>query len=311
MRILVLGAGATGGYFGGRLAEAGADVSFLLRPARAARIAADGLRIRSPAGDAHVRVATVTADALTAPADLVLLSCKAYDLDDAVAAIAPAVGPQTAVLPVLNGLLHFDRLDAAFGAQRVLGGLCQIGATLAADGTVLHTGKPHAITFGERAGGTSARVEAIAAAFAPARCPSRLSREITQDLWEKFSFLTALAGATCLMRAPIGVIVATRDGLAILRDLYAECGAVAAASGTPLRAVAMEGALATLTEAGSPGTASMMRDLEAGGRIEADHVVGDMLRRAEAAGMAAPLLRVVFCHLQSYEGRRAAAARAA
>ena len=214
------------------------------------------------------------------------------------------------MLPVLNGLRHFERLDAAFGAERVLGGLCQIGATLGPDGTVLHTGKPHTITFGERAGGTSARTEAIAAAFAPARCPSRLSREVMQDLWEKFAFLTSLAGATCLMRAPVGIIVATREGEAILRDLYAECGAVAAASGHRLRPQAVEAALATLTQAGSPGTASMMRDLEGGGRIEADHVVGDMLGRAEAEGVAAPLLRVVFCHLQSYEGR-AAATRAA
>ena len=311
MRILVLGAGATGGYFGGRLAEAGADVTFLLRPARAATIAAEGLRIRSPEGDADIRVATVTAaDQLDGAADLVLLSCKAYDLDAAIAAITGAVGPNTTILPVLNGLQHFERLDGAFGAARVLGGLCHIGATLAPDGTVLHTNRAHTLTFGERGGGTSARAEAIAAACAPALFPSRLSHEVTQDLWEKYAFLAALASATCLMRAPVGPILATRDGEAILRELFAECGRVAEAFGHPLRGRAIDSGLAVLTARGSANSASMMRDLKAGGRIEADPIIGDLLRRAESKGIAAPLLRVAFCHLQTYQELRDEQAKA-
>ncbi len=311
MRILVLGAGATGGYFGGRLAQAGADVTFLLRPARAAKIAAEGLRIRSPEGDADVRVATVTAEQLERAADLVLLSCKAYDLDAAMAAIKPAVGPETTILPVLNGLQHFDRLDAAFGAARVLGGLCHIGATLAPDGTVLHTNRAHTLTFGERGGGTSARAEAIAAACTPALFPSRLSHEVTQDLWEKYAFLAALASATCLMRAPVGCILATRDGEAILRELFVECGRVAEAFGHPLRDKALDSGLAYITARGSANSASMMRDLEAGGRVEADPIIGDLLRRAESKRVATPLLRVAFCHLQTYEARREEKAKAA
>ncbi|WP_158811627.1 2-dehydropantoate 2-reductase [Beijerinckia sp. L45] len=306
MRILILGAGATGGYFGGRLAQSGADVTFLLRPARAARIAAEGLRIRSPEGDFQGPVATVTAEALTAPYDLVVLSCKAYDLDQAMDAIKPAVGPSTAILPLLNGLNHFERLDAAFGAGQILGGLCHIGATMEPDGTIVHFNRLHSLTFGERAGGVSPRIDAIAAIMAKANFASRLSSDVLQDLWEKFAFLSALAGATCLMRASVGAIVSTRDGDAIIRELFLECQAVAAAAGKPVRPKAIDSGLTYLTAPGSNSTASMMRDIEGKQRIEADHVIGDLLRRAEAAGLKTPLLRVAFCHLQSYEARQAA-----
>lgn len=305
MRILILGAGATGGYYGGRLAQSGADVTFLLRPARAARIAAEGLRIRSPEGDFHGPVATVTAETLAGPYDLIVLSCKAYDLDQAIDSIKPAVGPDTAILPLLNGLNHFERLDAAFGAQRVLGGLCHIGATMDPDGTIVHFNRLHSLTFGERAGGTSSRVDAIAAIMAKANFVLHLSTDVLQDLWDKFAFLSTLAGATCLMRASVGTIVSTREGDAIIRELFLECQAVAEAAGKPMKPKAIASGLGYLTAPGSIATASMMRDIEGGQRIEADHIIGDLLRRAEAAGLKTPLLRVAFCHLQSYEARRA------
>ena len=306
MRILILGAGATGGYFGGRLVEAGADVTFLLRPEKARRLAADGLRIKSPEGDLHTAITIVTAETLAARYDLIIVSCKAYDLEAAMAAITPAIGPETAILPLLNGLLHFDRLDAVFGVERVLGGLCHIGATLDAAGTVVHFNRLHSLTFGERAGGASARAHAIAAVFATARFASRESPNVAQDIWEKFAFLAALAGSTCLMRASVGAIVATRDGDAIIRALFEECQAVAAAYHHPMRPKPIEAGLAYLTEPGSASTASMMRDIEVGQRVEADHILGDLLRRAEAKGLDTPLLRVAFCHLQSYEARRGA-----
>jgi 2-dehydropantoate 2-reductase len=218
MRILILGAGGTGGYFGGRLAQAGVDVTFLVRPARAAQLDRDGLVIRSPIGDANFPVQHVTADALPAlaaqkPFDLVILSCKAYDLDSSIDAIAPAVGANTAVLPILNGLHHYNALDLRFGREAVLGGLCFISATKAPDGAVLHLGKPAKLTFGERDGGAaSARVRAFAAACAQANLDHLASEHIGQEQWIKYTFLTALAAATCLLRADIGTIVATDDG---------------------------------------------------------------------------------------------------
>lgn len=310
MRMLVLGAGGTGGYFGGRLAQAGVDVTFLVREARARQLSRDGLVIRSPLGDAQLPVAQLVAGELAAvaaerPFDLVLLSCKAYDLDSAIEAIAPAMGEGTAVLPILNGLRHYAALDARFGANRVLGGLCFISAMKGEQGEVLHLGKPASVTFGERDGrASSARGEALATAFAAAGVDHRHSPDIVQDLWIKFSFLTTLAGATCLMRASIGSIVAAEGGQAFVEAMYDECVAVAAAAGQPIPREAQDNARRMLTQAGSTVTASMLRDLESGQRIEGAHIVGDMRQRAREAGQVAPLLDLAWVHLQAYEGRR-------
>jgi len=311
MRILVLGAGGTGGYFGGRLAQAGVDVTFLVRPARAAQLDSEGLVIRSPLGDATFPVAHVTADALPAlaaeqPFDLVILSCKAYDLDSSIEAIAPAVSSRTTVLPILNGLRHYAALDARFGRDAVLGGLCFISATKAADGAVLHLAPAAKLTFGERdTPGNSARVLSVAAACVQAGVDHVASDAIGQEQWVKYTFLTTLAAATCLMRADVGTIVATEDGADIVRGLYAECLAVAEAAGEPIPEKAQAVALAATTQEGSALKASMLRDLEAGQQVEAEQIVGDMRVRARAAGQAAPLLAVAYAHLQAYQRQRA------
>lgn len=310
MRILVLGAGGTGGYFGGRLAQSGADVTFLVRPVRAAQLEKHGLQIRSPLGDAEIPVTHVVAEDLPElaqekPFDLVVLSCKAYDLDSSIGAIAPAVGADATVLPILNGLLHYAALDARFGRERVLGGLCFISATKGPDGEILHLAKPASITFGERDGNPdSARVAAFAAACARAGIDHVASPRIAQEQWIKFSFLAALAAGTCLMRASVGAIVATEGGADFMRALYAECVAVAADGGEPIPAAAQAKALETLTQPGLEVKASMLRDLEAGQSVEAAHIVGDMLHRAQAAGIAAPLLQAAWVHLQAYEAQR-------
>lgn len=312
MRILILGAGGTGGYFGGRLAQAGIDVTFLVRAPRAAQLQRDGLVIRSPLGDAAFPVAHVTADTLPAlaqerPFDLVILSCKAYDLDSSIDAIAPAVGAGTTVLPILNGLRHYGALDARFGHDAVLGGLCFISATKADDGAIVHLDKPARITFGERDGATgSARVAALAAACETAGIDHVATDDIAREQWIKHTFLATLAAGTCLMRADVGHIVATGHGTAFMRALYDECLAVAAHAGQPIPAKAQEIALSALTKAGSPIKASMLRDLEAGQRVEAAHIVGDMLDRALAAGHPAPRLQDAYCHLQAYEAQRGA-----
>ena len=307
MRVLVLGAGGTGGYFGGRLAQAGADVTFLVRPARAVLLRERGLRIRSPLGDADLDVATVTAQDLPAlaaarPFDLVLLACKAYDLDSAIESVAPAVGANTAVLPILNGLLHYDALDARFGRERVPGGLCFIGATLGADGEVLHLGRPASITFGLREGNADGGVLArLAAAYAQAGVDHLYAPDIAAAQWIKYSFLAALAAGTCLMRTSVGTVVAAEGGEAFMAALHAECLAVAAAEGHPVPEDEARTARAGLTRAGSPVTASMLRDLQAGLRVEALQIVGDMVHRAHRAGLQVPRLEAAWVHLQAYE----------
>lgn len=310
MRILVLGAGGTGGYFGGRLAQAGVDVTFLVREGRVAQLERDGLVIRSPLGDAQFPVRYLLAAQLAEvasaqPFDLILLSSKAYDLDSAIEAIAPAVGEGTTVWPILNGLKHYDALDRRFGIERVLGGLCFISATKNERGEVLHLGRPASVTFGERHGEPrSARCQALADAFAKAGVDHTYSQHIAQDQWIKFAFLTTLAAATCLMRASIGEIVAAEGGQAFIEALYAECLAAAAATGHPVPDEARQNARRMLTQAGSPMTASMLRDLQAGQRTEGAHIVGDMLARAHAAGHPAPALAAAWVHLQAYEARR-------
>lgn len=306
MRILVVGAGATGGYFGGRLLQAGQDVTFLVRERRAALLAQRGLRIRSALGDADLAAPpTVTAATLREPFDLVLLSCKAWDLPQAIADIAPAMGPHSAVLPVLNGMRQLDLLDASFGAARVLGGQCVIAATLDAEGTVRHLNRSHSLGFGERDGSDSERVQRIARTLAGANFESRASHHVMQDMWDKWVFLASLAGITCLMRAPVGDIVAAPGGRDAALALLDDCRRVAAACGHEPRETVIERARGMLTEAGSGFTASMMRDLEQGHRVEADHVIGDLLARGEAHGVDTPLLRLAYAHLKAYEARRA------
>ena len=182
MRILVVGAGAIGGYFGGRLHQAGRDVTFLVRPKRASELASNGLVIKSPSGDVTLKnPPTVQADRLSEKFDAVLLSCKAFDLEDAIKSFAPAVGPNTAIIPLLNGMLHLDVLDRKFGPERVLGGLCAIAATLNEAREVVQLGPLQSLGFGERNGAISDRVRAVADAFAPGNFGSAASEHIMKS----------------------------------------------------------------------------------------------------------------------------------
>lgn len=304
MRILVVGAGAIGGYFGARLLEAGRDVTFLVRPQRAAVLAAAGLTVRSAAGDVELRdPPTVTAGRLAGPFDLVLVSSKAYDLDGAIDAFAPAVGPQTAVLPLLNGMRHLDVLSERFGRERVLGGQCIISTTLDAEGRILHLSPFHELTFGELDGSLSPRVRDIAAAFEPAKFDARTSAAIVQEMWEKWVFISTLAGITCLLRAPIGDIVAA-GAQGLTAKLLDETASIARRAGFPPSAAGLERALATFTTPGSPLMASMTRDVENNAPIEGDHIIGDLVARGEALRANTPILHLVAAHLKAYEVRR-------
>src|SRR3984885_209653 len=307
MKILVVGAGAIGGYFGGRLLDAGRDVTFLVRPKRAAQLAETGLVIKSRLGDATLaKPPPVQSRELRRPFDLILLSLKAYDLEAAIDSFAAAVGPETAILPLLNGMSHLDLLDRRFGQDRVLGGaVLLLSATLDEQGRILHLNDGHILGFGERDGTRSPRIEAIAREFAGVKTEARASTQIMLEMWEKWVFIAGLAGITCLMRASIGDIVAA-GGAPLSLQLLEECGAVAASAGFPPRPEVIERLRALLTAAGSPFTASMLRDIEHGGRTEADHVIGDLVRRGERVlppGLS--VLRVAYANLKAYEARRA------
>ena len=301
MRVLVVGAGAIGGYFGGRMLEAGRDVTFLVRPKRAGELASAGLVIKSPNGDVTLKMPpTVQADTIKDKFDVVVLSCKAYDLDDAIRSFAPAVGPQTSIIPMLNGMAHLDTLDRTFGRERVLGGLCAIAVTLNEQREVVQLQPLQTLGFGERDGGTSERVRAIADAFSVVN-GALPSENVIQDMWEKWVFLASIAASTSLMRAPIGAIVAAPGGKDFLLGILDECTAVAKAAGHAPGGPFFQRIKGMLTAEGSPMTASMFRDIKAGAKVEADHVIGDMIARADAAKIPAPKLRTAYTHLKAYE----------
>jgi len=305
MRVLVVGAGAIGGYFGGRLLQAGKDITFLVRPRRAAELASAGLVIKSPNGDVTLKnPPEVQADALKEKFDVVLLSCKAFDLDDAIQSFAPAVGPNTSIIPLLNGMLHLKVLDEKFGRDRVLGGLCAIAATLNEQREVVQLQPMNSLNFGERDGKMTDRVRAIADIFASGKFGSVASENVMQEMWEKWVFLASLAASTSLMRAPVGSILAAPGGRDFLLGILDECSAIAKAAGHAPRAPFLERTHGMLTTEGSPLTASMFRDIKAGARVEADHVIGDLIARADAARIPVPKLRTAYTHLKAYEKQR-------
>jgi len=305
VKILILGAGAIGGYVGGRLHQHGADVTFLVRPARQQAMQRDGLVIKSTKGDITQKVKTVLKGGEGGPYDVVLLTPKAYDLDSAIEAIAPAVGANTTVVPLLNGMRHLDVLDAKFGKDKVVGGLARVGVALSKDGHVLHTSPFAAISFGERrAAPPRASLAELDAAIKKSGIDGGLHKNIVQDLWDKWIMLCSLAATNCLMRGSSGDILEAEEGRAIVMETVDECQKVAAAAGHDPGEKGMQTIRGFLTVKGSRFTASMLHDLEKGSMVEADHIVGDMIARAKKAGIATPILRTAFAHLQVYMHRR-------
>jgi 2-dehydropantoate 2-reductase len=308
MRVLVVGAGAIGGYFGGRMLQAGRDITFLVRPRRAAELAGEGLVIKSPLGDVTLKnPPTVQAGKFDEKFDVVLLSCKAFDLDDAIASFAPAIGPRTAIIPLLNGMRHLDVLEQKFGAGCVLGGQCAIAVTLDEHRHVVQLAPMQSLGFGERDGKMTDRVRTIAETFASGNFGAQASDHILHDMWEKWIFLATLAASTSVMRAPVGHILAAPGGREFILGVRDECSSVATAAGYAPREAFLTRTHGMLTTEGSSLTASMYRDIKVGAPIEADQIVGDLIARADAAKAPVPRLRVVYTHLKAYELQRAQA----
>ncbi|WP_250628178.1 ketopantoate reductase family protein [Pinirhizobacter soli] len=305
MRYLILGAGALGGFFGGRMLEAGLDTTFLVREHRAAALARRGLRVTSPKGDILVdKPPLVQADGLKAEYDAIILSCKAYDLASAMEAIAPAVSVDTAIIPLLNGMDHIERLQHRFDVRNVLGGLSVISASLDAEGDVRHHNDLDLLSFGELDGSHSARVGAIQSDLSKTRFTVQVPDDIQLAMWEKWCFIASLAGINCLMRASVGEVV-DAGGVSLALKLYDECAAVAAWQGFAPRAEVRQRAGAALTAKDSPLTASMLRDIQRGSSTEGEHILGSLLRRATSANIDAPTLEAATVHLRAYENSRA------
>lgn len=294
MRILIVGAGGTGGAFGTRLQEAGRDVTYLVRERRADALRRDGLRFVSPDGDRTHPVQTIVAGEPADPFDLVLITVKAAGLESAIADVQPYVGPDAPVLPVLNGMAHMERLERAFPG-RVLGGLAKIVATLDGD-TVRQLTGLSTLTVGAL---DNAEVPApIVEALDVPGIELSVSDDVIGALWEKWAFIAAAGVVTCLFRGPVGRII-DAGGLPKIHEAIAELEAVAAAAGHPVSDAAHAQSLAMLTEPGSAFTSSLYRDLVAGLPTEAEHILGDLARRARDLGVETPLLDLTLIQIRT------------
>jgi 2-dehydropantoate 2-reductase len=303
MRILIVGAGSTGGYFGGRLAQAGRDVTFLVRPARAARLEAIGLQIKSPHGDVTLKPQLVTPGNIAGPFDAVLVTVKAFSLERALEDFAPAVGPETMILPVLNGMKHVGILAGRFGARAVVGCVCKVAATIDDEGRIVQLAPFQDLIYGELSGAPCLRTDQLDAVMQDAGFDARLSPTIEREMWEKWVLLATLGGITCLLRGNVGEIVAAPGGLDVVARFLEEVVAVVTAVGHPPSEDFVANAKAKLTEKGSTLTSSMYRDLEKGSPTEVDQIIGDLLARAQHARVPTPLLAAAYTHLSIYQSR--------
>jgi 2-dehydropantoate 2-reductase len=305
MRILIVGAGAVGGYFGGRLAQAGREVTFLVRPARAKQLRQDGLRIISPHGDAVLTPKLISATEIDTPYDLVFLSVKAYALEAAMNDFTAAVGPETMILPVLNGMRHLDLLTKRFGEYPVIGGVCLVATEIDGEGRIVQLADMQQLLYGERNGEKTTRLQKLDTTVQGAGFDAFLSTDIMQAMWEKWVHLASLGAITCLMRGTIGEVVAAPGGAELSLKVVDESAAVATACGhKPSEAIISRHA-AAMTTPRSPLTSSMYRDLRKGAPVEVDHILGDFIERGNAHGVATPLLQAAFVNLRVYQARLA------
>ena len=303
MRLLVVGAGSTGGYFGGRLAQAGRDVTFLVRSKRAAQLSETGLRIMSPHGDATIHPKVKTAGVLDGPYDAVLLSVKTFQLEEALDGLTPAIGPDTMILPVLNGMNHMDVLRRRFSPHNVIGCALKVATVLEDDGRIVQLAPLQDLAYGELDGRVTPRITALDQFMRGGEIGARLSDVIEREMWEKWILLAATGAITCLMRGTVGEIEACPGGVGFAVGLLDEVTAIVTAVGVAPSAGFLAAARTQLTAKGSPFASSMFRDVQRGRPIEVEGIVGDLVRRGEQAGVTAPLLAAAYTHLSVYQNK--------
>jgi 2-dehydropantoate 2-reductase len=289
MRVLIVGAGAVGGFLAARLTDGGDDVAVLVRPARADGLNKDGLRVREGSTTSTYRPRVVTASELEPEFDLVVLAVKSDAIAGAIDDIAPAVGPSTAVVPFLNGMRHVDPLVSRFGSA-VLGGVLRVATDLEDDGAILVITPLFEVEIGELPSSSGQRVADIAARFTAAGAKVTIPADIVGAMWTKWVFIASVGAVTSLMRASVGEIVAVPGGAAFSRSILVEAAATAAAAGHPVPSPALTATEQVLTAEGSPTTSSLSRDLMAGRRTEVEPVLGDLVANADTTGTPTPVL---------------------
>jgi 2-dehydropantoate 2-reductase len=305
MRVLILGAGAVGGYVGAKLLSAGADVFFLARSTRTAELSKEGLTVTSPLGNFRSAVNAGAAPPSGFVPQVIIIACKAPGLGDAVAAIAPHIASETRLVPLLNGVAHLEMLNLRFPETRVIGGLVHGALTLRWDGVIEHLTPFFSMVAGPVSSPSDPVAEGIVELIGKAGVDARLCNNIRQEMWNKLVFLTTLAAGTCLMRASIGTIVATDHGQEVISRLLEESTAIASVEGFAPDEASMRSYRRLLTERGSSFTSSMLRDILGYRHTEVDHILGDMLRRAQRHGLDPPVLKIAHAHLQCHEAQLA------
>jgi 2-dehydropantoate 2-reductase len=302
MKILIVGAGAIGGYFGGRLIEKGEDVTFLVREKRKQELEKYGLLAESVHGEMQISAPKTLQAGESADAfDVILLSTKAYHLEGAIRDIRPYTGSKTLILPLLNGIAHMAQLTDAFGEDNVLGGLCFIETTLGENGKVIQTSPVHDLVFGERSGEKTERILKLQETFSGTKANFRLSENIEQEMWHKYLFISTLSGVTSLFRSPIGPIREQSFGLNSIKEVLKEASAIMRGLGAPLADGIEEAQVKKIHEMGYEMKSSLQRDMEKEQAIEADHFFGYLLEKAELLDLDAPVLGAIYANLQVYE----------
>ncbi|NCG27778.1 MAG: 2-dehydropantoate 2-reductase [Verrucomicrobiales bacterium] len=296
MKILMLGAGGVGGYFGARLHEAGGDISFLVRAKRSEILSHQGLIVETPTQTFRIEPQLVTKDKLLQNYDLVMLSPKAYDLEDSLETVKEVPG-NPLYLPLLNGFDHLKRMDDEFGRERVMGGVAHIAAELTEKGVVRQLNSLHRFTFGTRHVCQESSAAKLKQLTDSASFDSVQSKNIEQSLWDKWTFLATLAAMNTLMRANVGVIESTEFGGQATLLMFEECCSIAEKSGFPISEAVQTQSLGILRKENSDFTASMMRDLESGHQTEHEHIIGSMLRRGKQAKLGCPSLQLAYTQM--------------
>jgi 2-dehydropantoate 2-reductase len=300
MKIVMVGSGGVGGYYGARLQQAGHEVTFVARGAHAEAMRRAGLRIRSELGDLQLRVQVVEDPGQAGAADLAVVAVKLWDTEEAARGVARI--PGAAAVSLQNGVDKDDVLAAAVGRERVLGGITHIGAVIAEPGTIAHTGKLQRVTLGELDGSRSARLQAAAAAFRSAGVEAVESDDIRRVTWEKFVFLTALSGMTALTRKPIGEVRAHPATRSMLLDALREAVSVARAEGARLDDAFAQKQLEMIDNLPPAMLSSMAQDLLRGRRLELPWLSGAVVRRAAKHGLRVPAHQAIYAGLALHAG---------
>ena len=300
MKILVLGVGGIGGFFGGYLQEIGADVTFLVRPKRRALLQANGLKIISSLGNLNLKPKLVLADELKPVYDIILISCKTYDLDQAIIDLHPTKG-KGLIIPFLNGVTHMKKLDKEFGQDNIMGGVAHISSTVNQDGTIEHFSEFKKLTFGNRDLSKNHALKEFAEVCAKTKFDVVLSDNINLDLWKKWVFISTVAGATTLFSCSLGEIVKSDFGKKIIVDLFNECRSIAKLYKYDYEDSEADVILKTITTSGSPIKASMQRDVEKKSFTEHEQIFGDLINKGKKYNFECPILTSCYVRMNVYQ----------